>query len=145
MDRCRSTVHYWMKNADLEPCSGRSPATIALDETVVKIDGEQYWLFAAVNSEPTVILHVGPYSTRTTVAMKLFLNEFQENHDIDDAQFFVDGAPWLRAGLFELGMHFRYETHGDRNPVERVFQEIQRRTERVYILTDRGIDRYLVE
>jgi transposase-like protein len=40
--------------------------------------------------------------------------------------------PGLHAGLFELGLHFRHETHGDRNPVERVFQEIKRRTTQFY-------------
>jgi transposase-like protein len=34
--------------------------------------------------------------------------------------------------LFELGIHFHHETLGDRNPVERVFQEIKRRTEPFY-------------
>jgi len=40
IDRCRSTVHYWVKKADLEPRSGRYPEKIALDETVGKIGGE---------------------------------------------------------------------------------------------------------
>ncbi len=132
VDRCRSAVHYWVKHADLEPRAGRSPAKIALDETVVKIDGESHWLFAAVDPETNVILHVGVYTARTTVSTKWFLNELQEKHDIDNAEFFVDGAPWLHAGLFALGMHFRHETHGDRNPVERVFQEIKRRTNQFY-------------
>ena len=132
VDRCRSTVHYWVKQSDLEPQDGRSPDKIALDETVVKIDGEQHWLFAAVDPETNLILHVGVYTARTTVATKLFLRELQDKHEIDDAEFFVDGAPWLQAGLFELGMHFRHETHGDRNPVERVFQEIKRRTDQFY-------------
>ena len=68
-----------------------------------------------------VIFHVGVYTARTTVVTKLFLRELQGKHDIDDAEFFVDGAPWLQAGLFELGMHFRHEIHGDRNPVKRDF------------------------
>jgi transposase-like protein len=29
-------------------------------------------------------------------------------------------------------MHFRHETFGERNPVERVFQEIKRRTNQFY-------------
>lgn len=130
--RCRSTVHYWVKKSDIEPRGGHQPEKIALDETVIKIDGEQHWLFAAVDPDSNDILHVGLYTTRTTVATKMFLNELQKKHDIEDAEFFVDGAPWLHAGLFELGVHFRHETHGDRNPVERVFQEIKRRTDQFY-------------
>lgn len=84
------------------------------------------------HADTTHFLHVGLYSTRTTVATKLFLQELQEKHAIDDAECFVDGAPWLHAGLFELGMHFQHETRGDRNPVERAFQEIKRRTDQFY-------------
>jgi len=29
-------------------------------------------------------------------------------------------------------MHFRHETFGERNPVERVFQDVKRRTEQFY-------------
>jgi len=34
--------------------------------------------------------------------------------------------------LYELGMHFRHETLGEHNPVERVFKEIKRRTKQSY-------------
>jgi len=57
------------------------------------------------------------------MATKLFLTELEEPR-IQNAEFFVNKAPWLHAGLFEPGTHFRHETHEDRNPVERVFQEI---------------------
>ena len=132
VSRARSTVHNWVQKADLEPRCGRDPDKIALDETVVKVNGERYWLVAAVDPETNVILHTRLYPTRNTALTKMFLRELQEKHDIDDAEFFVDGAPWLHAGLFELGMHFRHETFGERNPVERVFQEIKRRTNQFY-------------
>ena len=112
-----------MKKADLKPRSGRRPETIALDETVIKVCGEQYWFFAAVDPETNNFPNVGLYPYRTTFATKLFLQELPEKHSIEDAELFVDGAPWPHAGLHELGMHFRHEAHGDRNPVERTFQE----------------------
>lgn len=132
IERAKSTIHNWVQKADLQPESGRSPEKVALDETVVKVDGERFWLYAAVNPDDNQILHVRLYSTRNTAVTKIFLSELDEKHDIRDAEFFVDGAPWLQAGLFELGVHFRHETFGDRNPVERVFQEIKRRTEQFY-------------
>lgn len=132
IDRCRSTVQKWVQKADLEPRGGRNPVKIALDETVVKIDGEQYWFFAAVEPETNIFLHVGLYPTRTTMATKLLLEELAEKHDINQSEFFVDGAPWLQAGFFELGMHLRHETHGERNPVERAFKEIKRITEQIF-------------
>jgi len=132
VDRARSTVHNWVQKADLEPRGGRAPAQIALDETVVKVNGDRFWLIAAVDPDTNIILHVGLYPSRNTAITKVFLRELQDKHAINDAEFLVDGAPWLHAGLFELGMHFRHETHGDRNPVERVFQEIKRRTTQFY-------------
>ena len=132
VDRARSTVHNWVQKADLEPRGGRAPAQIALDETVVKVNGDRFWLIAAVDPDTNIILHVGLYPSRNTAITKVFLRELQDKHVIDDAEFLVYGAPWLHAGLFELGMHFRHETHGDRNPVERVFQEIKRRTTQFY-------------
>ena len=125
VDRARSTVHNWVQKADLEPRSGRDPATIALDETVVKVNDDRYWLVAAVNPDTNVILHVQLYPSRNTALTKMFLRELKQKHTIDDAEFLLDGAPWLHAGLIELGMHFRHETFGEHNPVERVFQEIK--------------------
>jgi transposase-like protein len=132
INRARSTIHNWVQKADLEPDSGRNPDTIALDETVVKVNGERFWLYAAVEPETNVILHVSLYSTRTIVTTKLFLRDLAEKHEVDDAEFLVDGTPWLQARLFELAMHFRHETFGVRNPVERIFQETKRRTEQFY-------------
>ncbi len=130
--RAKSTIHNWVQKADLEPQSGRSPDTVALDETVVKVEGDRFWLYTAVNPETNHILHVGLYAARNTAVTKMFLSELDEKHDISDAEFIVGGAPWLQAGLFELGVHFRHETFGERNPVERVFQEIKRRTNQFY-------------
>jgi len=132
IERARSTIHNWVQKADLEPREGCNPEQVALDETVVKVDGERFWLYGAVDPVSGRILHVGLYPSRNTATTRMFLAELAEKHHVEDAEFLVDGAPWLQAGLFELGMHFRHETFGERNPVERVFQEIKRRTEQFY-------------
>ena len=132
VSRAKSTVHNWVQKAQLEPLGGWEPDLIALDETVVKIDGERYWLYMAVEPETNYILHLRLFPSRTLVLTKLFLRELADKHDIEDAEILVDGAPWLQAGLFELGMHFRHETFGERNPVERMYQEIKRRTNQFY-------------
>ena len=64
-----------------------------LDETVVKVNGERFLLVAAVNPDTNLILHVGLTSSRNTAATKMFLQELQDKHAIDDAEFLVDGAP----------------------------------------------------
>jgi putative transposase len=49
--RARSTVHNWVHKAELQPESGRSPNHVAVDEIVIWLDGEKYWLYAAVDPE----------------------------------------------------------------------------------------------
>ncbi|MFW6385192.1 MAG: IS6 family transposase, partial [Halodesulfurarchaeum sp.] len=139
INRARSTVHNWVQKADLEPEAGRDPDKIGLEETVVMVNGEHFWLYSAVDVETNKNLHLRLYSTRNTALTKMFLRELSEKHEVKDAEFFVDGVPWLQAGLHELGMHFRHETFGERNPVERVFQEIKRRTQQFYNTFSRSL------
>lgn len=68
------------------------------------------------SQKPTNSLTSASTSTERRIATQMFLRELQDKHEIKDADFFVDGAPWLQASLHELGMHFRHETHGDRKP-----------------------------
>jgi transposase-like protein len=42
--------------------------------------------------------------------------------------FLVDDAQWLKTALDRHGLDCRYERHGNRNAVERLFREIKRRT-----------------
>jgi len=42
VSRARSTVHNWVHKAELQPESGRSPDHVAVDETVIRLDDEQY-------------------------------------------------------------------------------------------------------
>ena len=57
-----------------------------------------------------------------------FLTEISEKHDVSEAVFLTDGAQSLQAACHRVGYDFRYEKHGNRNAVERVFREIKRRT-----------------
>lgn len=132
ISRARSTVHNWVKKADLEPRGGCSPEKVALDETVIKIDGERHWLVGAVEPSTNRILHVGLYANRNMATIEFFLNDLNQKHDVQDAEFFVDGAPWLHAALHRFDIKATHETFGERNPIERVFQEIKRRTRQFY-------------
>ena len=58
----------------------------------------------------------------------MFLAELREKHLISDALFLVDSALWPQAALHRHGLDYRYEKHGNRNSVKRVFREPKRRT-----------------
>jgi len=128
VQRARSTVHNWVHKADLQPESGKKPDHVAVDETVIQLNGEQYWLYAAVDPETNELLHTNLEPTTNTVLAQTFLAEIDEKHDVSEAVFLIDGAQSLQAACHRGGYDFRYEKHGKRNTVERVFREIKRRT-----------------
>jgi len=126
--RARSTVHNWVHKADLQPEAGRSPDHVAVDETVIRLNDEQYWLYAAVDPETNELPHKKLEPTRTNVIAHSFFGELREKHDVDDAVFLIDGAAPLNNACRRHGLDFRYERHGNRNSVERIFREVKRRT-----------------
>ncbi len=88
---------------------------------MIQLTDQRYWLYAAVDPETNEFRQLKLYSTCTTTLIEMFLNEFREEHDVEDAVFLVDSAPWLKAALHRYGLRFRYEKHGNRNAVEHLF------------------------
>jgi putative transposase len=129
VDRSRSTVHNWVQKAGLQPDEGRCPDHVALDETVIRINDQRYWLYAAIDPDTNEFLHVKRGTAQNLGLSEIFLGELQEKHDVSDAVFLVDGAPWLQTALRRHGLRFQHETHGNRNAIERLYKEIKRRTD----------------
>lgn len=78
VQRARSTVHNWVHKADLQPEPGRSPDHVAVDETVIRLNNEQYWLYAAVDPETYDLLYTQLEPTRNKVIASSFFREFLE-------------------------------------------------------------------
>ncbi|WP_188884577.1 IS6 family transposase [Halarchaeum grantii] len=128
VERSRKAVHDWVQKADLQLATDASPDHVALDETVIRINGEQFWLYAAVEPETNEFLHLRLFTTTTTALTQKFLRELREKHDVKDAVFLVDSAQHLATALHREGLRFQTVRHGNRNAIERVFREIKRRT-----------------
>ncbi|WP_135662690.1 IS6 family transposase [Halorhabdus rudnickae] len=128
VQRARSTVHNWVHKADLQPETGRSPDHVAVDETVIRLDNERYWLYAAVDPDTNELLHTTLEPTTNSALAHAFFRELREKHDLDDAMFLIDGSHSLKDACNRHGLDFRYERAGNRNSVERVFREVKRRT-----------------
>ena len=43
--RVRSTVHNWIHKADLQPNEWREPNQVAVDETMIRLNGQWHWLY----------------------------------------------------------------------------------------------------
>jgi putative transposase len=128
VQRSRKAIHDWVQKADLQPESGKSPNQIALDETVIRINNQQFWLYAAADPQSNELLHVRLFSTTTTALTEIFLRELRQKHDVETAVFLVDGAQHLQTALHRAGLRFQIRRHGNRNAVERIFRELKRRT-----------------
>jgi putative transposase len=128
VQRSRKAVHDWVQKADLQPESGKSPNQIALDETVIRINDQQFWLYAAADPATNDLLHVQLFSTTTTALTEIFLRELRQKHDVENAVFLVDGAQHLQTALQRAGLRFQMRRHGNRNAIERIFRELKRRT-----------------
>ncbi|AAV48069.1 transposase-like protein [Haloarcula quadrata] len=128
VQRSRKAVHDWVQKADLQPDSGKSPNQIALDETVIRINDQQFWLYAAADPQSNELLHIRLFATTTTTLTEIFLRELRQKHDVETAVFLVDGAQHLQTALQRAGLRFQMSRHGNRNAVERIFRELKRRT-----------------
>ena len=100
---------------------------IAVDETVIKINGEKRYLWAVIDVETREILAVWITTTRswwTARDFTLVVLESCENQPV----FLVDGAKWYESAFKSLGLGFVHVTFGLRNSVERWFRTVKGRT-----------------
>ena len=79
VDRSRSTVHNWVQKADLQPTEGKSPDHVAVDETVIQIDDQRYWLYAAVDTDTNEFLHVKPGKRKISASLRSSLENYARN------------------------------------------------------------------
>lgn len=126
--RSRLAVHNWAQKTDLQPVSGKVPNQTAVNETVIRINDQQFWLYAAANPRTNGVLHLRLFSTTTTALTEIVLNKLQQKHDVETAVFLVDGVKHLQTALQRAGLRFQIERHGNRNAVGRVFREAKRQT-----------------
>ena len=81
----RPIVHNWVHKAELQPEAGRSPDHVAVDETVIRLNYEQYWLYAAVDPDTNELLHIALEPTTNKGIAYAFFAELRGKHDVDDA------------------------------------------------------------
>ena len=127
VNRSHVAIPNWVHNAELQPISTVTADQIAGDETMIRVTGHEHWLYGAVDL-PNEIIHVSRFPATTKQTTRWFLAELHRRCQLDDPVFLVDGASYLSTVLDEDGYRFQVISHGNRNAVERVFCEIERRT-----------------
>lgn len=104
VERARSTVHNWVHKAELQPVSGKQPDHVAVDEIVIQLNNQQYWLYAAVDPDTNELLHKRLEPTTKNILARSFLAELAEKHGVVDAVFLIDGFQSLRDSCQRHGL-----------------------------------------
>jgi transposase-like protein len=128
VQRSHVAIHEWVHSADLQPISTVTADQLAVDEKMIRLHGQQFWLYGAVDPQTNEILHVSLFPTATKQTTRWFLDELHRRYQLDNVLFLVDDADYLSPVLAEDGYQFQILAHGNRNAIERVFREIERRT-----------------
>ena len=121
VQRSHVAIHNWVHKADLQPVSTVSADQLAVDEKVIRINGDDYWLYGAVDPETNEILQFRLFSTATKQTTRWFLTELHRRYRLDNIEFLVDDADHLVNVLDEDSYRFQMVPHGNRNAIGRVF------------------------
>jgi transposase-like protein len=128
----RESVRIWVHrfSSSFKP-SKRARRLVAVDESVLKINGQTCYLWAAIDVDTNEILAVYASRGRGIPNAIKFLKMVLRSCD-GKPIVVVDRGPWYRWALERLGMTYFHETFGNRNRIERWFRELKNRTKRFY-------------
>ena len=83
VQRSPAAIHNGVQKAELQSTSDVVTNQIAVDETVIRVNGEQCWLNDVVNPAMNEFLHVRLFQTLTTPFTLLFLSELCEKQQVE--------------------------------------------------------------
>jgi transposase-like protein len=128
----RESVRIWAhRSSSLFRPSKRVRRLAAVDETVLKINGQTCYLWAAIDVDTGEILALYASRGRGLPNAIKFLKMVLRSCD-GKPIVVVDRGPWYRWALERLGITYFHETFGNRNKIERWFRELKNRTKRFH-------------
>jgi putative transposase len=132
VERCHQAVWNWketLAETQSDPPTA-APSRVAVDEKQIEVDGDEKWLYAAIDTESNLLLEIDVYSRRGTDPTAAFLHRLTEKHDVADAEFLVDPGGYLTAlARRELSGQLDYS---ERNHIEKWFQTVAMRIDRFH-------------
>jgi len=102
---------------------------VAVDETKLKLCGEQFFVWAAVDVKTKEVLACRVSWVRNMLHAEAFLRKVLETCS-NKPLILVDKGPWYPEALISLGLKWRHVTFGMRNRMERWFGILKARTKR---------------
>jgi transposase-like protein len=104
---------------------------IAVDETVIKINGKKRYLWAAIDVESKEVLAVWITTVRNWWVARDFILVVLKSCE-GQPVFLVDRASWYKSAFKSLRLGYLHVTFGPRNSVERWFRTLKERTKRFW-------------
>jgi len=125
-------VHYWYKQfSELFVIGCKERRAIALDETKVKLEGKQVYLWTAVDVDTKEVIAVYLSRIRCGLDTYSFLKKVLQFCD-GKPLVIGDKATWYPWAIQRLGLQFKHETFGERNAVEQWYSPFKHRVKRFW-------------
>ena len=125
-------VRQWYhKCKDLFLIRKEERRAIAIDETKVKLENKQIYVWNAIDIDRGVILAVHVSTTRTSFDALYFLKKILELCE-NKPLIIVDKGPWNGWALQRLGLRYKHETFGERNAIEGWYSLFKARVKRFW-------------
>ena len=112
------SVRKWYKKCKgLFDVKRRARRAVAVDETKVKIENNQIYIWNAIDVDDRSILAVHVSSSRTSFDAIYFLKKVLEKCE-NKPLILVDKGPWYKWALQRLGLEYKHQKFGERNVIE---------------------------
>jgi len=133
VDASHASVHRWVHalRGIVSRVPVRERRVVAIDETKLKINGRQVYVWAAIDVETKELLAVYASYYRSNINTLVFLKKVLDTCS-NKPLVLVDGGPWYPWPLDRMGSRWLHVTFGYRNAMERLFRTLKERTRRFY-------------
>jgi transposase-like protein len=122
---------WYKKCAGLFQPGKQTRHVIAVDETKIKKEGQQIYIWNAIDIEAKTIIAVHISITRTSLDAVHFLRLVLNACD-NQPFILVDRGPWYLWAFRRLRIQFQHETFGDRTPIEQWYSQFKARVKRFW-------------
>ena len=136
MSVSKSSVHRYAKkfakHAFMRQIKPKHHSIVAIDETVVKVNGRRWYVWVAIDAETKELITFHVSKGRNWLEALMFLKKLKRMCLGKLPLVLVDKGPWYRDVLHRLGFEYLHQTFCMRGYVERFFGYLKDRSRVFY-------------
>jgi len=126
-----SIRNWYTSSKDLFDVEKKERRAIAVDETKIKLENEQIFLWIAIDVDDKKILSVYLSKSRSGLDTILFLKRTLK-HCTNKPRIIADKGPWYPWAIKRLGLEYDHQKFGERNAIEQWFSPFKHRIKRFW-------------